>query len=51
MPLVQTLPQIILHRELILLELLSRLLMGRRLPLEPILRYNKMNSVNLVCSD
>ncbi|KAL6992171.1 hypothetical protein U1Q18_010278 [Sarracenia purpurea var. burkii] len=39
MPLVQTLPQIILHKELILSKLLSRLQMKGRLSLEPILRY------------
>ncbi|KAE9453174.1 hypothetical protein C3L33_14914, partial [Rhododendron williamsianum] len=38
-PLVQTLPQIILHKELILSNLLSRLHMEGRLSLEPILRY------------
>ncbi|KAI8538103.1 hypothetical protein RHMOL_Rhmol09G0076200 [Rhododendron molle] len=38
MPLVQTLPQIILHKELILSKLLSRLQMEGRLSLEPILR-------------
>ncbi|CAH2042261.1 unnamed protein product [Thlaspi arvense] len=38
MPFVQTLPQIILHKELILSELLSRLQMKGRLSLEPILR-------------
>ncbi|KAL2508708.1 ARM repeat superfamily protein [Forsythia ovata] len=37
-PLVQTLPQIILQKELILLSLLSRLKMRGRLSLEPILR-------------
>ncbi|KAM7486094.1 hypothetical protein LguiA_002103 [Lonicera macranthoides] len=37
-PLVQTLPQIILQKELILSELLSRLKMKGRLSLEPILR-------------
>nr|CAD1819808.1 unnamed protein product [Ananas comosus var. bracteatus] len=37
MPLVQTLPQIILHRELIFSELLKRLNMKARLSLEPIL--------------
>lgn len=39
LPLVQTLPQIVLQKELILLELLSRLNMKGRLSLEPILRY------------
>ncbi|PSS35668.1 Small subunit processome component like [Actinidia chinensis var. chinensis] len=38
MPLVQTLPQIILHKELILSKLLSRLQLKGRLSLEPILR-------------
>ncbi|KAA8534172.1 hypothetical protein F0562_031635 [Nyssa sinensis] len=38
LPLVQTLPQIILHKDLILSKLLSRLQMKGRLSLEPILR-------------
>ncbi|GMP78032.1 hypothetical protein CsSME_00034114 [Camellia sinensis var. sinensis] len=38
MPLVQTLPQIILQKELILSKLISRLQMKGRLSLEPILR-------------
>lgn len=38
-PLIQTLPQIILQKELILSKLLSRLQMKSRLSLEPILRY------------
>ncbi|XP_052189171.1 uncharacterized protein LOC127799294 isoform X2 [Diospyros lotus] len=38
MPLVQTLPQIILHKEMVLSKLLSRLQMKGRLSLEPILR-------------
>lgn len=37
MPLVQTLPQVILHREKIFSELLQRLNMKARLSLEPIL--------------
>jgi U3 small nucleolar RNA-associated protein 20 len=37
MPLVQTLPQIILHREKIFSRLLNRLNMRARLSLEPIL--------------
>lgn len=39
MPYVQTLPLVLLHKELILKELLSRLQMGARLSLEPVLRY------------
>ena len=39
-PLVQTLPQIILQRELIVSKLLSRLQIKSRLSLEPILRYS-----------
>lgn len=38
LPLVQTLPQIILHKELIITSLLSRLQLKGRLSLEPILR-------------
>lgn len=38
-PLVQTLPQIILQKDLIVSSLLSRLKMAGRLSLEPILRY------------
>lgn len=38
-PLVQTLPQIILHKDLIVSRLLSELKMEGRLSLEPILRY------------
>lgn len=38
LPLVQTLPLVILHKETIMLELLSRLQMKARLSLEPILR-------------
>lgn len=38
-PLIQTLPQIILHKDLIVSRLLSGLKMEGRLSLEPILRY------------
>lgn len=38
MPLVQTLPQILLHKERIFSELLRRVNMGAKLSLEPILR-------------
>lgn len=39
MPFVQTLPSIILHKELIFSKLISRLRFEARLSLEPILRY------------
>ncbi|CAL9158827.1 unnamed protein product [Musa hybrid cultivar] len=39
MPLVQTLPQVILHKEIIMSELLDRLHVKARLSLEPILMY------------
>lgn len=39
MPLVQTLPLVLLHKELIVSKLLSSLHMKARLSLEPILRY------------
>lgn len=39
MPFVQTLPSIILHKELIFSKLISRLSFEARLSLEPILRY------------
>nr|GMC62848.1 small subunit processome component 20 homolog [Ipomoea batatas] len=48
LPLVQTLPQIVLQKELILLELLSRLNMKGRLSLEPILRLIAALSRDLV---
>ena len=39
MPLVQTLPQVLLHKELIISNILARLEMRARLSLEPMLRY------------
>lgn len=42
MPLVQTLPLVLLHKEMIMSKLLSRLQMKARLSLEPILRYGKV---------
>nr|GLL39955.1 small subunit processome component 20 homolog [Ipomoea trifida] len=48
LPLVQTLPQIVLQKDLILLELLSRLNMKGRLSLEPILRLIAALSRDLV---
>lgn len=48
LPLVQTLPQIILQKELILLKLLSRLQMKARLSLEPILRMIAILSRDLL---
>lgn len=40
-PLAQTLPLVILHKESILSNLLSRVQIKARLSLEPILRYSK----------
>ncbi|KAK3010833.1 hypothetical protein RJ639_012410 [Escallonia herrerae] len=48
MPLVQTLPQIILQKELILSKLLSRLQIEGRLSLEPILRFLQRIADSLV---
>ncbi|CAH9107367.1 unnamed protein product [Cuscuta epithymum] len=48
LPLVQTLPQIVLQKELILSELLSRLHMNGRLSVEPILRLIAALSRDLV---
>lgn len=42
LPLVQTLPMVLLHKESILTKLLSRLQMKARLSLEPILRYESL---------
>ena len=42
MPLVQTLPQVLLHKELIISKILARLEMRARLSLEPMLRYVTM---------
>lgn len=50
LPLVQTLPLILLHKELILSKLLSRLQMKARLSLEPILRYATLTAFQIfVC--
>lgn len=39
MPLVQTLPQVLLHKELIISKVLAKLELRARLSLEPMLRY------------
>ena len=50
LPLVQTLPLILLHKGLILSKLLSRLQMKARLSLEPILRYATLTDFQIfVC--
>lgn len=45
---IRTLPQVLLHKELIVCKLLSRLQIKARLSLEPILRY-AMQMLNYVC--
>lgn len=45
-PLVQTLPLILLHKETIFSELISRLQVSARLSLEPILRYVSLFAAN-----
>lgn len=42
MPVVQTLPQVLLHKEMIVSKLLCRVHMQAKLSLEPILRYGDM---------
>lgn len=48
-PLVQTLPQIILQKDLLVANLLSRLKMEARLSLEPILRYSITLAIEQMC--